>query len=159
MVASSLGVGDPKGEVQRPRDLTVNSATSTVVGPRTGACGLTARPSALAAATEGGHRPPTLLATVEGALRTCKAGDQGMDGLRRPPPTPDGQSAGRPGQAGRLLGVRDWAGYLQVPALSSRHQANGLRALMRGVFSCDNCLGSSMAVRPGEPARPCAALR
>ena len=26
MVASSLGVGDPKGEVQRPRDLTVNSA-------------------------------------------------------------------------------------------------------------------------------------
>ena len=46
-----------------------------------------------------------------------------------------GRSIGsRPGQAGRLLGVRDRAGYLQVPALSSRHQANGLRALMRGVF-------------------------
>ena len=68
------------------------------------------------AATEGWHRSPALPAAVEGVLRACNAGRPRGDGLRRPP-TSAGQSAGRPGRAGRLRGVRQRARTRGLPPL------------------------------------------
>jgi hypothetical protein len=133
MVASSFGVGDPEGEVQRSPRPHAESANQHRRGAAVRRPRLRQQGPARCSPPrpKGGTGPlPCSPPSKPRSVPAKRATRRWMAYVVHRHP---GRSIGRPPRPSWTPAGREGpGGYLQVPALSSRHQANGLRAFMRG---------------------------